>query len=114
MLRALSEKVEEAIVKVPCVFFLDELDSFSHRNSDKERSICIVGVVNGLLEHLSRLNKTPGIIVLGATNYLNMIDPTIIRPGRFDRHIEITNPDRVAIVRILEQTIGETLCHLNL
>ncbi len=107
MLRALSEKVEEAIIKAPCVFFLDELDSFSHRNSDKERGTYIIGVVNGLLEHLTRLNNTPGIIALGATNYLNMIDPAIIRPGRFDRHIEITNPDRVAIVRILEHAIGQ-------
>ncbi|MFC3119529.1 ATP-binding protein [Jhaorihella thermophila] len=77
MLRALSEKVEAAIRSVPSVFFLDELDSFTHRNASHRRSDYIVGVVNGLLEHLSRLNDTPGVVVLGATNFSGHD-----RPGR--------------------------------
>ncbi len=108
MLRVLSNKVEEAIRTRPSVFFLDELDSFSHRNAPKRNSDYIVGVVNGLLEHLSRLNETPGVIVLGATNFLDGIDPAVIRPGRFDVHIEIANPDRSAIVQILRYAIGRT------
>jgi len=106
MLRALSDKVEEAIRKRPSVFFLDELDSFTHRNAPKRNSDYIVGVVNGLLEHLSRLNETPGVVVLGATNYPDIIDPAIIRPGRFDVHLEIANPDRSAIVQILRHALG--------
>ncbi|MEM7603508.1 MAG: AAA family ATPase [Verrucomicrobiota bacterium] len=106
--RALSDKVEEAILKRPSLFFLDEVDSFTHRNAPKRNSDYIVGVVNGLLEHLSRLNETPGVIVLGATNYPNIIDPAIIRPGRFDVHLEIPNPDRSAIVQILRHALGGT------
>ena len=61
-----------------------------------------------MLEHLSRLNETAGAIVLGATNYPDIIDPAVIRPGRFDVHLEIGNTDRNAIVRILRHAIGET------
>ena len=107
MLRALSEKVESAIRMVPSVFFLDELDSFTHRNASHRRSDYIVGVVNGLLEHLSRLNDTPGVVVLGATNFPDMIDTAVIRPGRFDLKLEMGNPDRAALVRILRLALGD-------
>ena len=108
MLAALAREVEEAILRRPSVFFLDELDSFTHRHSPDRFSRYIVGVVNGLLEHLSRLNETPGVIVLGATNHPDMIDPAVTRPGRFDLHVEIGAPDHAMIVRILRHAIGET------
>jgi cell division protease FtsH len=107
MLRALSDKVEEAIRNAPSVFFLDELDSFTHRNVPSRRNDYIVGVVNGLLEHLSVLNDTPGVVVMGATNFRDMIDPAIIRPGRFDTHLEIGHPERAAIIRLLTKAIGK-------
>ncbi|MBO9429539.1 AAA family ATPase [Sulfitobacter sp. R18_1] len=107
MLRALSDKVQEAIRNAPSVFFLDELDSFAHRNMPSRRNDYIVGVVNGLLEHLSVLNDTPGVVVMGATNYREMIDPAIIRTGRFDTHLEIGHPERAAIIRIFEKAIGK-------
>ncbi|WP_339638143.1 AAA family ATPase [uncultured Sulfitobacter sp.] len=106
MLRALSEKVDEAIRNAPSVFFLDELDSFTRRDAPGRRSDYIVVVVNGLLEHLSVLNDTPGVVVVGATNYREMIDPAITRPGRFDMHLEIGHPERTAITRILANASG--------
>ena len=106
MLNALSEKVNAAISAAPAVFFLDELDSFTHRDRPSRGSDYIVGVVNGLLEHLSRLNDTPGVIVLGATNYPDMVDPAVVRPGRFDRKIEIQNPDKSSILQILSHALG--------
>ena len=114
MLAALADKVDEAVARSPCVFFLDELDSFSHRDGDKRISDYIVGVVNGLLEHLSRLNRTAGVIVLAATNHLDMIDSAVIRAGRFDRHIEIGDPNLESIVRIIEKAVGQTTRLLNL
>ena len=107
MFKALSDKVNDAVRTAPCVFFVDELDSFTHRDRPNRRSDYIVGVVNGLLEHLSRLNDTPGVIVLGATNFLDMIDPAIIRPGRFDLKVELTTPDRNAILRMLRLGLGD-------
>jgi len=106
MLKALTAKVEDAIRTAPCVFFLDELDGFTHRNRPGRNSDYIVGVVNGLLEHLTRLNDSPGVIVLGATNYPDMIDPAVVRPGRFDLKIEISTPDRTSVLQILTHALS--------
>ncbi len=114
MLKALSAKVEDATRSAPCVFFLDELDSFTHRSRPNHNSDYIVGVVNGLLEHLTRLNETPGVIILGATNYPDMIDPAITRPGRFDLKLDLSNPDRHSIQKILELALGEDVQGMDL
>ena len=114
MLAALADKFDEAVARSPCVFFLDELDSFSHRDSGKRNSDYIVAVVNGLLEHVSLLNKTVGVIVLAATNHLDMIDSAVVRAGRFDRHIEVGEPNLESIARIIEKAVGETTRPLNL
>ena len=106
MLKALSHKVDEAIRSAPSVFFLDELDGFTHRNRSGRNSDYVVGVVNSLLEHLSRLNDTPGVIILGATNYPDMIDPAVVRPGRFDLKLELSNPERSSILEILDLELG--------
>ena len=106
MLKALSEKVSEAIRSAPCLFFLDELDSFSERDRSSRRSDYILGVVNGLLEHLTRLNETEGVLVMGATNHPHLVDPAVIRPGRFDLHLEIGNPNRASIVELLDHALG--------
>jgi hypothetical protein len=105
-LRALSDKVEEAITRAPCVFMIDELDSFTHRHKPSRSSDYVVGIVNGLLEHLTKLNNTPGVIVIGATNYVDLVDPAILRPGRFDTQLFLGNPDRAGIIRILEIELG--------
>lgn len=107
MLRTLSAKVDEATKGGSAVFFVDELDSFTERNRPNRSSDYIVGVVNGLLEHLTRLNDTPGVIVLGATNHPDMIDPAVIRPGRFDQKIALQNPDRKGILDILRLHLKE-------
>lgn len=114
MLKALSGKVDKAIRSAPSVFFLDELDGFTHRNRPGRNSDYIVGVVNGLLEHLSRLNDTPGVVVLGATNYPDMIDSAVTRPGRFDLKIEIANPDRSSALQILMLALGDDATDMSL
>ncbi|WP_177174721.1 AAA family ATPase [Loktanella fryxellensis] len=105
-LRALSDKFVEAIATTPCVMLIDELDSFTRRDRPGRSSDYIVGVVNGLLEHLSVLNDTPGVVLIGATNFPDLVDPAVLRPGRFDRRIHLGNPDRAGIHRILEIELG--------
>jgi cell division protease FtsH len=114
MLKALSGKVEDAIRSAPSVFFLDELDSFTHRSRPNRNSDYIVGVVNGLLEHLTRLNDTPGVTVLGATNHLDMIDLAVTRPGRFDLKLEIASPDRSSALQILKLALGDDATDMSL
>ncbi|MCB5200225.1 AAA family ATPase [Loktanella sp. TSTF-M6] len=105
-LRALSDKVAEAVSTAPCVMMIDELDSFSRRDRPGRSSDYILGVVNGLLEHLSVLNNSPGVVLIGATNHPDLVDPAVLRPGRFDRRIHLGNPDRAGIFRILQIELG--------
>ncbi|UWR27917.1 AAA family ATPase [Sulfitobacter sp. S223] len=113
-LRTLSESVENAIACAPCVFFIDELDSFSKRSVSHRNSGYVAAIVNALLEHLTKLNDTAGVIVLGATNLPENVDPAIIRPGRFDRHTALENPNRAGIKRICEIELGASAQDLDL
>tara|TARA_R110002012_G_scaffold17254_3_gene65529 strand:+ start:1390 stop:2196 length:807 start_codon:yes stop_codon:yes gene_type:complete len=106
--------VEKAITCAPCVFFIDELDSFSKLTVSHRHSGYVAGIVNALLEHLTKLNNTAGVIVLGATNLPENVDPAIIRPGRFDRHTALENPDRAGIKRICEIELGASALDLDL
>ena len=77
------------------VIFIDEIDAIGkHRDGGKnggsdERD----QTLNALLTEMSGFNDKEGIIVIAATNRLDMLDSALLRPGRFDRHIEITLPD---------------------
>ena len=75
MLKALYAAADQAIAKAPSVFFLDEIDSFYCRGQSSNGYI--TGVVNGLLILLDRLNATPGMIVIAATNFVENVDPAI-------------------------------------
>lgn len=77
------------------VIFIDEIDAIGKkRDSSKnggsdERD----QTLNALLTEMSGFNEKEGIIIMAATNRMDMLDPALLRPGRFDRHIEITLPD---------------------
>lgn len=78
------------------VIFIDEIDAIGKKRDGSNSS----GgsderdqTLNALLTEMSGFNEKKGIVVIAATNRLDMLDPALLRPGRFDRHIEITLPD---------------------
>lgn len=85
------------------VIFIDEIDaigkkrSTSQNGSSDERD----QTLNALLTEMSGFNESDGIIVIAATNRLDMLDDALLRPGRFDRHIEVNLPDISAREKIL-------------
>lgn len=106
-LKAMGARVDEAIEQAPSVFFLDELDSFPRRDGgDRHGSRYSVSVVNAMLTDLSRLSDAPGVIVVGATNYPDRVDPALVRSGRFDRHLRLGLPDRTGVTAILTGHLG--------
>lgn len=111
MLRAMKDTFEQAIDQAPSVLFLDELDSFSTRGGHNHNQEYLRGVVNGLLTQLSTAARTPGLILLGATNDLSVIDPAVIRPGRFDLRIPILNPDLQGVRNILSAYLATVKGH---
>lgn len=84
-----------------CVVFIDEIDAMGkkrHDNSSDERD----QTLNALLSEMSGFHGGDGVIVLAATNRMEMLDPALLRPGRFDRQIEVGLPGKKERRSILE------------
>ncbi len=104
MLAAMRAAFGAAQAAAPAILLVDELDSFGSRsNQDSHARTYTHQVVNGFLECLDGAIARPGVIVIGTTNYPELIDSAILRPGRFGRHISIALPDAEARLAILRQ-----------
>jgi cell division protease FtsH len=102
----------EARQASPCVIFLDEIDAVggersSHVTANDERE----QTLNQLLVELDGFDPRQAIVVLAATNRLDMLDRALLRPGRFDRHIMVPLPDRVGRKAILRVHTRPTPLH---
>ncbi|MBB2817299.1 UNVERIFIED_ORG: ATP-dependent Zn protease [Rhizobium esperanzae] len=101
LLKAMRGAFAEAAERAPSILFIDEIDSFgsrSKRESDNARYMRFA--INGLLECLDP-RKREGVVVIGATNDWDTLDPAIVRSGRLGRRLEIPLPnaeDRIAIL----------------
>ncbi|MEK6988520.1 MAG: CDC48 family AAA ATPase [Candidatus Thermoplasmatota archaeon] len=102
-----SEKAVRMIFKkakqvAPCIVFLDELDAIAHRRGFDNDSGVSERVVNQLLTSMDGLETLEGVVVIGATNRPDMVDPALLRTGRFDRILLVPAPDKVARLEILK------------
>ena len=95
--------------KAPCIIFIDELDALG-----KTRGTSIVGghdereqTLNALLVEMDGFDSNSGVIVLAATNRPETLDPALLRPGRFDRHVLVDRPDVRGREEILESPRAE-------
>jgi cell division protease FtsH len=107
LLKAMRETFETARAKQPSIVFLDELDSIGDRSKfsgdyvDYSRQ-----VVNHLLECIDGAEGRDRILVIGATNFRDAIDPALLRSGRIERHIRIELPDADERADILRYHLG--------
>jgi cell division protease FtsH len=94
---------EQAKKNAPCIIFIDEIDAVGrHRgaglgggNDEREQTL------NQLLVEMDGFEPNEGIIIIAATNRPDVLDPALLRPGRFDRQIVVSNPDVVGREKIL-------------
>ncbi len=94
---------EQAKKNAPCIIFIDEIDAVGrHRgaglgggNDEREQTL------NQLLVEMDGFEANEGIILIAATNRPDVLDPALLRPGRFDRQIVVPNPDVIGRERIL-------------
>ena len=84
---------EKAAKNAPCILFIDELDTIAPDRSKVEGEV-EKRVVGQLLSLMDGFSNTPGVVILGATNRPNHLDPALRRPGRFDREVVFGVPDR--------------------
>jgi cell division protease FtsH len=95
---------EQAKKQAPCIIFIDEIDAVGRQrgaglgggHDEREQTL------NQLLVEMDGFEGTEGIIVIAATNRPDVLDPALLRPGRFDRRIMVPNPDVKGRKRILE------------
>ncbi|MDQ4072986.1 MAG: AAA family ATPase, partial [Thermoproteota archaeon] len=87
----------------PCVIFFDEIDSIAPKRSSGPGSDSHVTerMVSQLLTEIDGLEDLKGVVIIGATNRPDIIDEALLRPGRFDRILEVPLPDRQARSQIL-------------
>ena len=95
---------EEAKKNAPCIIFIDEIDAVARRrgtgmgggHDEREQTL------NQLLVEMDGFGANEGIIVLAATNRVDILDPAILRPGRFDRKVMVGRPDVKGRLEILQ------------
>jgi ATP-dependent Zn protease len=106
-LKRMQAVFDEASAKSPCVLFIDELDGISSRLAIEGRySEYWTQIVNRMLELTTETLGKEGVVIVGATNHPNRIDPALTRSGRLDQIIHIPLPDEEAIVGILQRYVG--------
>ena len=102
--KAVREIFRKAKMASPCIIFIDEVDAITNtRSSDDGDSPVAQRVVDTLLIEMDGLKELKNVVVLAATNRPDLMDPALLRPGRFDKIIEIPIPDeptRLAIFKV--------------
>mgnify|MGYP000359585624 CR=1 FL=1 len=101
--KAIREIFRKARQVAPCVIFLDEIDALAPiRGAGMGDSMVTERVVSQLLTEMDGIEKLEGVVVIGATNRPDMVDPALLRPGRFDRFVYVPPPDYEARLEILK------------
>ena len=96
---------KQASEKAPCIVFIDEIDTIGKKrdggglggNDEREQTL------NQLLTEMDGFDASKGVVILAATNRQDILDPALLRPGRFDRRIPVQLPDlqgRIAILKV--------------
>ena len=101
---------KNATENAPCIIFIDEIDAIGRRrdsrmggNDEREQTL------NQLLSEMDGFDSTKGLLVLGATNRPEILDPALLRPGRFDRRVVVDKPDLNGRINILKVHSKEVL-----
>jgi len=100
--KAVRETFRKARQAAPCVIFLDEIDSIAPvRGGGDSDSHVTERVISQMLTEMDGLEGLHDVVVVAATNRLDIVDPALLRPGRFDRLVKIPKPDLEARKHIL-------------
>jgi transitional endoplasmic reticulum ATPase len=108
--RAVRDIFHKAKLASPCIIFLDEIDSIAPRRSGGETTAVTDRAIAQLLTEMDGIEALTGVVVLAATNRLDIVDPALLRAGRFDFVLELSLPDAAARLEIFKvHTRGKPL-----
>lgn len=91
-----------AKARAPCVLFIDEIDSVGGKRTNSGLHPYASQTINQLLSEMDGFMSNEGVIVLGATNRVDVLDSALLRPGRFDTQVKVPNPDIKGRIEILK------------
>jgi transitional endoplasmic reticulum ATPase len=101
--KGVREVFRKARQAAPCVIFFDELDAVAPRRGGSEGDAHVTErLLSQMLTELNGLEDLKGVVVIGATNRPDIIDEALLRPGRFDRILEVPAPDKEARKHIFQ------------
>jgi len=101
--KGVREIFRKARQAAPCIIFLDEVDALvPRRGSGSSDSHVTENVVSQILTEIDGLEELNNVLIIGATNRLDIVDEALLRPGRFDRIIKVPNPDEKGRQHIFE------------
>ncbi len=94
--KGVREIFRKARQAAPCIIFFDEIDAIIPRRSSGDTSHVTEKVVSQILTEIDGLEELHNVLIIGATNRLDIVDEALLRPGRFDRIIKVPKPDTKA------------------
>jgi transitional endoplasmic reticulum ATPase len=100
--KGVREVFRKARQAAPCIIFFDEIDALAPRRSGADSSHVSENVVSQILTEIDGLEELHNVLIIGATNRLDIVDEALLRPGRFDRVIEVPKPDAAGRKHIFE------------
>jgi transitional endoplasmic reticulum ATPase len=100
--KGVREIFRKARQAAPCIIFFDEIDALVPRRGGGDSSHVSENVVSQILTEIDGLEELNDVLIIGATNRLDIVDEALLRPGRFDRIIEVPKPDAKGRKHILE------------
>jgi MoxR-like ATPase len=104
MLREMRRTFAIALREAPAILFIDEIDAMGSRTGDDRHNLNYrTQVINAFLGEMNAIAIEPGVVVVGACNHVDRIDPAVTRAGRFDLKFEVPMPDATAILAVLRQ-----------
>ncbi|MCE7743110.1 MAG: CDC48 family AAA ATPase [Candidatus Heimdallarchaeota archaeon] len=106
--KAIREIFRKARQAAPCIIFLDEIDSITPVRGRSSDSGVTERVISQLLTELDGLEELRNVVVIAASNRPDMVDPALLRPGRFDRLVKVTSPNQEGRKQIFEIHLKDT------
>ena len=100
--KGVREVFRKARQAAPCVIFFDELDAVAPKRGSEGDAHVTERVISQMLTEMDGLEDLKGVVVIGATNRPDMIDEALLRPGRFDRMLEVPAPDKESRKQIFQ------------